>query len=182
MDAVKLGLLGGSFNPIHLGHLVMAQAAREQLGLDRVILMPAPRPPHKDPRELAPDRHRLAMARLAARGTPWLRVSDLEFRRRGPSYTIDTVEALGGNLTLIIGQDTLGEIDTWRESRRLRRLVTLAVYRRPGSRARSVKWIDGPRIDVSARDIRARVRAGRSIRFWVPLPVEKYIVAKGLYR
>lgn len=181
---MKIGLLGGSFNPIHIGHLVMAQAAHEQLGLDRVVLMPAPRPPHKDPRELAGGRDRLAMARLAARGTPWLRVSDLEFRRRGPSYTIDTVRALGGRVTLIVGQDTLGEIDTWHEARRLRRMVTLAVYRRPGSRARArgVRWIDGAAIDVSAREIRARVRAGRPIRFWVPIPVEKYIVSRGLYR
>jgi nicotinate-nucleotide adenylyltransferase len=186
---VKLGFLGGSFDPIHVGHLLMAQRALEALRLDRVLLVVSPRPPHKRPAELAPARHRLAMARAAVRGLERIGVSDVEFRMRGPSYTVRTAEALrrrhpGATLTLLIGQDTLGEIRGWREAPRLLSQVRVAVYRRSGSRAPDgrVRWIDGPALDVSSREIRRRVRRGRPIAFWVPVPVQRYIQQHRLYR
>lgn len=184
---MHLGVLGGSFNPIHVGHLLVAQMALEQAGIDRVLLVPAARPPHKRASDLAPGHHRLRMAREAAAGIKGVAVSDLEFRRSGPSYTVDTLHALkrpGVRLTLLIGEDTLGELAGWKEPARLRALASLAVYRRPGSwpAARRVRWIEGPGLEISGRQIRERRRLGLSIRYWVPLAVEKYIVRHHLYR
>lgn len=178
---MKLGLFPGSFNPIHVGHLTMAFAAKEHLGLDRVVLIVSPRPPHKEGRDLAPARDRLAMARLAVRGLPGYEVSDIELRRRGPSYTIDTVRAFRGDLYLIIGSDTLGEIGTWREARELRRRVTLAVYARPGAKVRGGVRVPGPELDVAARTVRERIRRGMPIRHWVPGAVENYLYRRRLY-
>lgn len=186
---MHLGVLGGSFNPIHVGHLLVAQMALEQAGIDRILLVPAARPPHKRVSDLAPGLHRLRMARAAVEGLERVTVSDMEFQRSGPSYTVDTLRELkrrhpGTRLTLLIGQDTLRELDGWKEPARLKALASLAVYRRPGCRpaGRRVRWVEGPRLDISGRQIRERRRHGLSIRFWVPLPVEKYIVRHGLYR
>ena len=170
--------------------MLIAQMARERLRLDRVLLIISARPPHKRSEGLASGRHRLEMARRAARGLEGIDVSDIEFRRAGPSYPVETVERLGrrhrgASMTLIVGQDTLAELAGWYEAPRLLRRVRLAVYRRPGQRARSahrVRWIDGPPMDISAREVRSRLRRGRPIRFWVPRPVEKYIYSTGLYR
>lgn len=186
---MHLGVLGGSFNPIHVGHLLVAQMALEQAGIDRVLLVPAARPPHKRVSDLAPGLHRLRMARAAADGLDRVAVSDMEFRRSGPSYTVDTLRQLkgrhpGARLTLLIGEDTLEEVDGWKEPARLRALASLAVYRRPGSRpaGRRVRWIEGPVLGISGHQIRERLRLGLPIRFWVPRPVEKYIVRHHLYR
>lgn len=182
---MKLGLFPGSFNPIHAGHLAVAAAAKEALGLDRVVFIVSPRPPHKDARALAPARHRLAMARLAVRGLPGFEVSDVELRRRGPSYTIDTVKAFRGKLYLIVGADTLAEIGTWRSAAEVRRRVTLAVYARRGSRlrrGRGIVALPGAAVDVAARTLRARIRRRMPITGWVPRAVEKYVYSRRLYR
>lgn len=162
----------------------MAFAAREALKLDRVIFVVSPRPPHKRGTDLAPARHRLAMARLGARE---FEVSNIEMRRRGPSYTIDTLRAFRGRLFLIMGSDTLGDVPTWRESDAVVRRATFAVYARPGARVKPprgarVVRIPGPPLEISARKIRARVRRGLPIRHWVPAAVEKYIYSRRLYR
>ena len=134
----KLGILGGSFNPVHLGHLVLAETAREALGLERVIFIPAKLPPHKRAAALADGADRLAMVRLAVAGNPALAVSDIELRRPGVSYTVDTVRALreklgaGTQIYFLIGMDTVAELAAWREVARLARLCKFVPLSRPG--------------------------------------------------
>ena len=134
----KLGILGGSFNPIHLGHLVLAETAREALGLERVIFIPAKLPPHKRAAALADGADRLAMVRLAVAGNPALAASDIELRRPGVSYSVDTVRALrqklgaGTEIYFLIGMDTVAELTAWREVARLARLCKFVPLSRPG--------------------------------------------------
>jgi nicotinate-nucleotide adenylyltransferase len=134
---VRIGLFGGTFDPVHLGHLRAAESAREALGLDRVAFLPSALPPHR-PRPLSPAADRLAMARLATEGHPCFESWDLELRRPGPSYTVDTVAALAherpdDRFVLIVGADTWPEMPGWREPRRLFSLVEVAVTDRPGA-------------------------------------------------
>jgi nicotinate-nucleotide adenylyltransferase len=202
---MRIGLVGGSFNPIHRGHLAIAQAARSALALDRVVLVPSARPPHKhDQAELAPPEDRLAMARLAARGEAGLQVSPIELERAGPSYTIDTVRAFlaaepGVELYFIVGADNVPELTTWKDNRTLVTLARFAVAARPGhdlekdladierslgkEAARGLRERIVPLAPdaVSATEIRARVRAGKPIDGLVPDAVRDYIHSHGLY-
>jgi nicotinate-nucleotide adenylyltransferase len=201
----KLGILGGSFNPIHVGHLVLAETAREALGLDRVILIPAKLPPHKRAEALAGGADRLAMVRLAIAGNPAFAVSDIELRRPGVSYTVDTVRALrkrlgpGTVIYFLIGMDTVAELATWREIARLARLCKFVPLNRPGhsvpnvatlertlgrlpARAMLKRALDMPLIGISSSEIRRRVAEGRTIRYLVPDAVAAYIRRKRLYR
>ncbi|HZU97112.1 MAG TPA: nicotinate-nucleotide adenylyltransferase [Planctomycetota bacterium] len=193
---MRIGLVGGSFNPIHRGHLAIARSAREALHLDRVILIPSARPPHKKNLDLAPAADRLAMARLAA--GPGIEVSSIELDRQGPSYTVDTLRAFhaqepDAELTFIIGADSVPELVTWRDAKTLVGLARFAVAARPGhdldrevtasEQALGAKFTLVP-IEpdpVSATDIRERVRAGRSIDGLVPDAVRDYIRAHHLY-
>ena len=190
---MRVGLMGGSFDPIHLGHLRAAENAREALSLDQVLFVPAAEPPHKPTFRLSPARDRLAMVALAVDGNPWFVSSDVELRRSGPSYTVDTLTALtqerrGDELFLIVGSDTLGEMASWREPERIFGLSTIAVADRPGAEipppplpsARVVR-VSGPGLFLSASEIRRRVRAGLSIRYLLPDPVAAYIATHGLY-
>jgi len=134
----RLGILGGTFNPIHLGHLVLAEAFRERLGLDRVLFIPAGTPPHKPRGGLVSGLHRYAMVSLAVAGHPGFVASPIEIERSGPSYTVDTVEALAGDwsgarLFLLMGSDTFLDLPTWRTPERLGAFATLAVGYRAGS-------------------------------------------------
>jgi nicotinate-nucleotide adenylyltransferase len=132
----RRAIFGGSFNPIHLGHLLMADEMLERLRLDRVVFMPAAAPPHKPAAELAPAEHRYEMVRLAVAGHAGFEVSDLELRRRGPSFTLDTVEALAGRgdeLSLLIGSETFLDLLSWRQPRRIVELARLVVVPRAGS-------------------------------------------------
>ena len=202
--AVRVGLYGGTFDPIHVGHLIVARAARERLGLDRMILIPSAHPPHKPSADLTDASHRVAMSKLAVEGESDLEVSDCEVRRTGPSYTIDTVaefrDRFGPDADLIwlIGADTLGELAGWHRVEDLVdacRVVTLA---RPGWESPDIEplrsrlsgeqiarlcddHIDTPRIDISATDIRRRLADGKSVRWLVPEPVHQYVVGHGLY-
>lgn len=182
----RTALLGGSFNPIHIGHLVIAERARETLKLDRLILVPTADTPLKDPKALAPAHHRLAMARLAVRGST-LAVSAFEVDRRGTSYTIDTVAALKPQF-LVIGADSLASLPRWHRIRDLAALVTFAVAARPGFKPGRVPGyirhtlVHAPLLDISATDLRERLRVGRSIRWLVPDAIERYIRRHGLYR
>ena len=196
----ELGILGGTFNPPHVGHLVMAQEALDQLGLDRVLLMPVARPPHKEaPADPGAD-VRLELCRLATAGAPHVEVSDLEIERGGASYTVDTLRALHERapehaLTFIVGGDMADSLPSWREPEAVLELARLAVAERDGLRREDiaerleplhsgdrVAFFDMPRIDLSSSAIRERVAAGRPIRYLVPDPVIEAIRSRRLYR
>ena len=190
---MKVGIMGGSFDPIHLGHLRAAENAREALSLDLVVFIPAAEPPHKPTFELSAAPDRLAMVALATASNPSFVSSDLELRRAGPSYTVDTLSELarerqGDELFLIVGSDTLGEMATWREPARIFGLSTIAVAERPGAQATPlpssgarVVRVNGPGLFLSASEIRRRVREGLSVRYLIPDSVAAYIAAHGLY-
>jgi nicotinate-nucleotide adenylyltransferase len=190
---MKIGVLGGTFNPVHLGHLLIAQDAAEQAGLDRVKFIPAATPPHKIPDRLAAGRHRLAMLRLAIRGLRQCEVDNLELRRGGRSYSVDTLTTLkrrqpNAEFFFIIGADSLPELHRWRAIRRLARLCRFVVVARPGYRLRPprvpVDWmvVTGHPCAISSTEIRQRVASGRAIRYLVPEPVRRYICQHNLYR
>jgi nicotinate-nucleotide adenylyltransferase len=185
---MNVGIFGGSFNPIHLGHLLLAETARDQLGLDRVLFIPAHMPPHKASADLLPALTRLEMVKLAIREHHGFVASDIELHRSGPSYTIDTVKLLraqapDAELYLIVGADMLGV--EWKGWSELKRLCTIVAARRPGARAakadKAIAWIEMPQIGISSSDIRSRRHAGRSIRYLVPGAVERFIRARHLY-
>jgi nicotinate-nucleotide adenylyltransferase len=189
---------GGSFNPIHHGHLICARAVAEAKGFDRVTLIPSALPPHKlHAAELAPPHHRLEMCRRAVAGDPQFEVSDLELTRSGPSFTIDTVRELrrqGWNqVAWLIGADMVGSLPIWREPMELMRETELVIMARPGW---SFDWeslppgyqhlarqvVSAPLIEISATDLRRRVAEGRSIRYLTPDRVSEFIRESGLYR
>ena len=196
-----LGMLGGTFDPIHLGHLAVADEAREALGLERILFVPAGLPPHKAGRPITPAPDRLAMVELAIAGNPAFSVSSIELDRPGPSYTVDTVAALLDGpdgpieLTVILSAELFGTLATWHEPEGLLRLARVAVVPRAGHPApgRSliaeqfpglvdrVTFLDGPHLGVSGTDIRARAAVGRSIRYLVPPAVAAYIGDHALY-
>lgn len=199
----RLGLFGGTFNPVHMGHLLVAQDALEQFELTRVLFIPCARPAHKEGQGLAPARHRLAMLERAIKGDRRFEVSDIELARSGVSYSIDTVSALaaahpGMELVFIIGADSLVELHQWREVRRLLGLCRVVTLVRPGLEEEQLRAADlkvdefssvlkadiraGHRMQVSSSDIRERIAAGRSVRYLVPPEVERYIVEHSLYR
>jgi nicotinate-nucleotide adenylyltransferase len=194
----RLGVFGGTFDPPHLGHLAIAECARDQLRLEQVVFIPSGQPPHKRRRPVTPARHRLAMIRLAVRGHPGFRVSTCEMDRGGASYTADTLTALraeqpGVRLYLVIGEDSLDELHAWRDPQRILALATLAVAPRlgvakpPARPARAagagrVVWLESPRIELSSSEIRRRARSGRSLRYLVPEPVRSYVLRHRLYR
>lgn len=189
----KIGIFGGSFDPPHTGHLIIAELARRALGLDVVFFVPAYRPPHKAGRHPATARDRLRMTKLSVRGNKKLRVSDIEVRRRGVSYTVDTVKAFrrrfpSSELFLIIGSDSLEQFPTWKNPDAILAEAVLAVYRRPHSGPRKTKlltskvfWIKGPQMDLSSSDIRKRIQRGKTIKYLVRDNVLVYIADKGLY-
>jgi len=200
----RIGLYGGSFDPIHHGHLISARSLAERLDLERVLLIPAARPPHKPNVRLAPIDHRLAMARLAVEHDPLFDVLDIEARRDGPSYTIDTVDQLRASfgpdtkLFWFIGGDSLPELPTWHRVRELVQRVQIVTATRPGWQspdvgvlARAVgasaakalldHCISTPSIGISATRIRSRCATGQSIRYLTPPAVEHYVASHRLY-
>jgi nicotinate-nucleotide adenylyltransferase len=196
----RTAVLGGSFNPIHYGHLLLADDVADLLGLDRVLFVPAARPPHKPHADLAPAQDRYAMVELAIAGHPKFAASDLEFCRPGPSYTVDTLEALRiprEELFLIIGSETFLDLLTWRSPRRVAQLARLVVVPRIGSafdlESAAVRKVvheireeplvvRASSLPISASDLRRRVREGRSIAYRLPEAVGAYIRAERLYR
>lgn len=186
---MRLGVFGGTFDPPHIGHLVAAQDARTALELDRVVLVPAAVPPHKLDRPITPGHLRLELLRAAVAGDAGFEVDDMELRRDGPSWTVDTLRALregrpDAELFLLVGMDQFAEFDTWRDPDQIRRLARIAVLDRGGAAAPAgADWtaVHVTRIDLTSTEVRRRVAAGRPIRFLVPDPVESLIVRHGLY-
>ncbi len=193
-----LALLGGTFDPPHVGHLIVAAAAAHELGADRLLLVPARVPPLKE-RSVTPAAIRLEMIRSAVADDPVLGVDDRELRREGTSYTVDTLrelrEELGGGepereITFLMGADQLAELPRWREPEEVARLARLVVMARAGEEPAEVdsglevayEAVEVPRIDLSSTDIRRRVREGRPIRYLVPEPVREIIEWERLYR
>jgi len=198
----KVGILGGTFDPPHIGHLWLATLALDSLDLGHVLLMPAARPPHKGRQGVSNAADRVMMTRLAIGGDPALDLSLVEMERPGPSYTVDSLAQLRAHLgaevglVLIMAADSFAEIETWREPDRLLELAEWAVGPRPGTAmpdraalrerfgaaAARIHLLEGPSLDVSSSEIRTRVAAGRPIRYLVPRAVEELIAARGLYR
>jgi nicotinate-nucleotide adenylyltransferase len=194
----SVGLMGGTFDPIHVGHLAIAEEARDALGLDRILFVPAGQPPHKPSDAVTTVEHRVAMVELAIAGNDAFELSRIEVDRPGPSYTVDTVEALAAtaDLTVILSVETFAELPSWHEPERLFAAARLAVVPREGYPAPDPEWLaatfpgredrvtylEGPRLGLSSTALRARVGTGRSIRYLVPDSVEAYIAANHLYR
>ncbi len=191
--------MGGTFDPIHFGHLVLAEQAREAFGLDKVLFVTACVPPHKSGASVTGAAHRFRMTELAIEGNPFFEASSIEMEREGPSYTVDTIRGIlsgdpGAELFLLVGSDEAESFMSWRSPREIVSLARLVVANRPGvevesalsrmpeevrSRASELKM---PGVDISSTEIRERVRAGRSVRYLVPQSVENYIAVEGLYR
>lgn len=185
-----IGLFGGSFDPVHHGHLIVGRVAAEQLGLDQLRFVPARQQPFKLGRHGATAEQRAAMLDLAVAGEAGLAVERAEVERPGPSYTVDTLRALrarepGVELTLLVGADAAAELGAWRSASELPRLARIVVFARPGTPVpRSSLIADTvrvPAIDISATDVRRRAREGRSLRYWVPEAVARYVIEHRLY-
>ncbi|MGH7742074.1 MAG: nicotinate-nucleotide adenylyltransferase [Candidatus Eiseniibacteriota bacterium] len=187
----RIGLFGGTFDPPHLGHLALAECARDQLGLESVLFVPAGTPPHKRRVGRSSAQRRVAMTRLAVRGNRSFRVSLAEVRRHGPSFTVDTLRDMGQRfpgsaLYLLMGADSLADFANWHDPREILRLATLVVAARPGVRRRAgprrgVVWLENFAVDISSSAIRARARSGRSVRYLVPEAVAHYIARHRVY-
>lgn len=213
---MRIGILGGTFNPIHLGHLRAAEEIREIEQLDRVLLIPSATPPHKRSTDVLPAPVRLELVKLAIDGNPRFATSDIEIRREGASYSVDTLRTLRrrhpkARLVFVLGLDAFRDFATWREYREIFTLCDVAVVSRPPEDAVSqfarllpvaarrdfcyqpgsnvLEHSSGfrlifhriPALNISATDIRKRVREGKSIRYLVPAPVERYIARRRLY-
>lgn len=188
---MKIGILGGTFNPIHIGHLILAQEAMEKIGLDKIIFVPAYFPPHKDNADIAGAASRLEMVKLAIKGNKYFIASDAEIKRDGRSYTIDTIKEFkkkypNDELYFIIGSDLLKYLDEWKDLREIISMVKFIAATRPGYSLSEIpsyiKTVAIRAVDISGFEIRERVREGKSFRYLVPEEVYKYIVKEGLYK
>ncbi len=205
---MRIGIYGGSFDPVHIGHMILAESAREQAGLDRVVFMPAAAPPHKPDRILADGGHRLEMLRLATSGHDAFAVSSLELDRGGTSYTLDTLTALAADhpddsLALLLGPDAIAGFATWKEPAAIAAVAELIAVEReslddlPAAvRSGGLEAVLGeaavagllsrrvsmPAIGIRATDLRAAIATATSIRYRTPRAVERYIATHGLYR
>lgn len=197
---MRLGVFGGTFDPVHYGHLVAAEEVRYRLRLDKVLFVPAGMPPHKLDHDITPTRHRLAMLELAIASNPGFALSRVDIDRHGPCYTVDTLALLheeygpGTELFFLMGMDSLADLLTWKEPERLIRLAWIVAVGRPRFQAdvdeldkvlpgaaERICIVDTPLMEVSSSDIRQRVREGAPIRYQVPEAVEAYIRAHRLY-
>ncbi len=183
---MRLGILGGSFDPVHHGHLILARAAREELALDRVLLVPASLSPHKPGSTPASADDRMEMLRLAIGDEPGLECSGLELLRPAPSYTVDTLRELaashpGAELVLLIGEDNVEKFHTWQEAETLPQLAHIVVLERAAGAPHHAWPVVRRIVDISSTDIRRRAAQGQSIRYLTPEAVCDYIRRKGLY-
>jgi nicotinate-nucleotide adenylyltransferase len=198
---VKVGIMGGTFDPIHLAHLIIAEHARSELGLDRVIFIPAGEPWMKSDRRITPSEHRVAMVMSAISSNPAFSISTIEVDRKGPSYTVDTLEKLweelgyDTGLFLLVGWDSLATVPLWKAPYRISKMATLVSFPRPGYSKPEIEILEAampgiaerliimqkPFIGISSSEIRSDLACGKSIRYQVPGEVEQYIREKGLY-
>lgn len=198
---MKVGIMGGTFDPIHFGHLAMAESARENFSLDEILFIPSARPPHKADNQITPEVHRLMMTFLATQSNKYFQVSPMEFMRAGLSYTLDTIDALHqkfGNdteLFFIIGSDSMRDLPTWHKAKELVEKVHFISIARPGVNVnfeelqdffgeegmKHIHQIESPALEISSTDLRERVKKGRSIKYFVPEVVEEYIYKEQLY-
>lgn len=188
---MKIGILGGTFNPIHIGHLILAEEAREKLSLDKVIFVPTFLPPHKDNSDIAPAKDRLTMIKYAIKTNKYFLVSDIEIKRNGRSYTIDTIKEFkekfqADDLYFIIGSDLLKYLEDWKDLNEIIKMVKFIAATRPGFALEKIpsyiNTLPIRAVDVSAFEIRACVKEGKSFRYLVPESVFNYIKKKGLYK
>lgn len=186
----QVGILGGTFNPVHLAHLVMAEQAGKNLGLDEVYLMPSYQPPHVDEKTAIDASHRLNMLELAIADNPFFKIETIELARKGKSYTYDTMKALIQNnpttdYYFIIGGDMVNYLPKWYKIDELVTMVNFVGIRRTGYQTETpypVIWVDVPTIDISSTKIRQKIRQGCSVRYLVPDNVIDYIQKEGLYQ
>ena len=198
---MKIGVLGGTFDPIHKGHIIVAEGTRAQLNLTEVLFVPAGQPWLKEDRPILAAEHRLQMVRLAIANQPYCKLSTMEIDRAGPSYTVDTITELqsqldvGDELFFILGWDNLAQLPQWREPSRLIKMCHLVAVPRPGylfpdlnsleasipGLSQRLMVLNKPNIDIDATEIRNQVAKGLSIRHLVPEPVDEYIRQKNLY-
>jgi nicotinate-nucleotide adenylyltransferase len=193
---MKIGILGGTFDPPHLGHLIVAEHVRDRLGMNKILFIPAVVPPHKRQRpDITSPGMRLEMVRRAIAGNPAFDVSDIEIRRGGLSYTADTLKELRTQyptevLSILIGMDNVRDFNTWKDPELIKRIAHIVVMTRPGFQTESgpledVKTLticEVPEIGISSREIRNRVKLGQSVRYLVPATVLDYILEHRLYR
>jgi nicotinate-nucleotide adenylyltransferase len=186
----SVGLLGGSFDPVHHGHLIVARVAQETLGLDQLRFLPAREQPFKRGRHGAAAADRAVMLELAIAGSPGFALERAELDRPGPSYTVDTLETLRAReptarFTLLLGADAAAELAVWHRAADLPKLARIVVFGRPGTPVPTSPLIAAsivvPNLDISATEIRRRARAGLPVRYWVPDPVAEYMVRHRLY-
>ncbi len=201
MAREQIGLFGGTFDPPHLGHLILASEAYSQLGLDRLLWVLTPDPPHKQDQIISLVEHRLAMVKLAIADNPIFELSRAELDRPGPHYTLDTVEAIsrqypGADITPIIGGDSLRDLPKWHKPRELLYACHwVGVMRRPGEEpdlkeleeelpgiASKVHYVDAPLLEIASREIRSRIAEGKPFRYYLPEPVFEYIEEHDLYK
>ncbi len=192
----KIGIFGGTFNPIHLGHLIVAEEIRERIQLDKILFIPSARPPHKDNSKIINPVHRYKMTELAIEDNLFFDISDIELKRAGKSYTIDTIRQLKDriyrkdDLYLIIGGDSFLDIKTWYKPEQIVRECRVIATTRPGFDVsqvapywqRAIKFVPVSDIAIAATEIRDDVKKGVSIRYKVPLKVEEYIRNHNLYK
>lgn len=199
-EKLKIGIMGGTFNPIHIGHLIMAENAYETFGLDKVCIMPNNIPPHKAAPHIAPE-HRIRMAELAVRENPHFELLLTEFEKEGASYTFETLHTLKAEhpeheYFFILGADSLFQLDTWRRPEEICSLCTILAATRYHLRTQEMEkqieylnekyhgrifLMDNPTLDISSKELRERVKKGESIRYFVPGSVERYICENHLY-
>jgi len=202
-DVKKIGILGGTFNPVHSGHLIVAEAVREEFRLDRVLFIPAGTPPHKSKNEVADAYHRYNMVKCAVGSNPYFEASRLEIERLGYTYSIDTLTSLKAlypektDFFFIIGADVVPELVTWKDYGKVFQMCSFIAILRPGNDREAFKHnideltgiyqaniitAEAPLVDISSTGIRERVMDGRTIKYLVPDCIEKYILDNGLYK
>jgi nicotinate-nucleotide adenylyltransferase len=197
---VRIGLLGGTFDPPHIGHLIMGESAADALDLAQILYIPAADPPHKQDRDKTPVEHRLAMLSLAVADNPRFAISRIDIERPGPHYTVDTVRILQAqhpeeDFFFVMGSDSLRDLVKWHQPEKLMELCPLVVVPRPGvdaspemhedrlpGLAARVIMVESPMVDIASTDIVARSRAGYSIRYTIPESVFRYVEKQGLYK
>lgn len=189
---MKIGILGGTFNPIHNGHLILADEVRQKLKLDKIFFIPVNIPAHKEEKDLLPANERLKMVRLALKNNPCFEALDIEIRREGRSYTIDTLRQLhkeypqADKFLFIVGSDSLNYLNNWKDIAEVMKLAKFVAAARPGYPLKNIPKNILPlaieSIDVSGFRLRQRLKAGESVRYYLPEGVRKYIEKKGLYK